>query len=231
MIGKKKITPEQLDKLFVFMRRKRVRYYDLQVELVDHFASAIEAIWREDPDLSFERAIERVYDDFPITGFASIIEKQTAAMQKEAWRWVYRVWKSYFAWPRLLLSITLVLAVRLFFFLPVSASWLLWTGSILTFIPWAYILYQKKISTRKGRKKFLRLEATYSVTGMFINVFYPLFILFFGQVLADLNTFPAWAAWSLSLFFTYFGFLFYILFFKLPTRTVEDLRRRFPQYI
>ena len=39
---KKQVSPTQIEALFKFMRRKYVRYYDVQIELVDHFASAIE---------------------------------------------------------------------------------------------------------------------------------------------------------------------------------------------
>lgn len=42
---KKQVSPAQVEALFKFFRSKYVHYYDVQIELVDHFASAIEAMW------------------------------------------------------------------------------------------------------------------------------------------------------------------------------------------
>ena len=36
------LTHKQIDQLFAFTKKKMVRYYDLQVELVDHLAARIE---------------------------------------------------------------------------------------------------------------------------------------------------------------------------------------------
>ena len=38
----KKLTEAQIDELFSFCKRKGVKHYDLQIELVDHLASSIE---------------------------------------------------------------------------------------------------------------------------------------------------------------------------------------------
>jgi hypothetical protein len=228
MIPDKKISEEQLQELFDFMRRKRVRYYDLQVELVDHFASAIEDLWRKDPNLPFESAIQKVYGHFPITGFWSVIDQQTQAIQKEAWRWVFRTWISYFHWPKVLFSIAILLTVRLFFYLPIDPNLPFYGGFFLIVAGGFWAIYLSKKGKTKEGKRFLRLDATYGVIGTIVNAINSMF---YVVMFNELDALPNWGAWLASFFFTYLGFFLYILFFQLPKRATEDLRRYFPNYV
>lgn len=225
MMPDKKINEEQLAELFDFMRRKRVRYYDLQVELVDHFASAIEAMWREDPKLPFRTGIERVYDQFPITGFASVIDKQTEAIQKDAWRWVLRTWTEYFHWPKVLFSISILLAVRLVLFAFTDINVPFYAGFFLIVTGGFYSIYLSKKGKTKDDKRFLRLDATYGAIGNVVNIINSVF---YVVLFNELNDVPDWGAWLIAFFFTYLGFFLYILFFQLPERAKADLRRHFP---
>ncbi len=54
-----KLTKLEIDHLYQFTRQHYVLHYDLQTELVDHMANAIETIWETQPDLSFEKAREQ----------------------------------------------------------------------------------------------------------------------------------------------------------------------------
>jgi hypothetical protein len=47
-----KLSSTQIEKLYAFTRQHYVEYYDLQTELVDHLANAIEAQWEENPGLT-----------------------------------------------------------------------------------------------------------------------------------------------------------------------------------
>lgn len=226
----KKLSQEQIDALFSFMRRKRVPHYDVQVELVDHFASAIEDLWKEHPELPFDKAISRIYDGFPITGFYSVVSKQTEAIQKKAWRWSFTTWISYFKWPRMLFSLCLVVVLRMIFFLPINAEWLFYAVGGLLIIGGIYVVRQSNPNPKKGGMRFLRLEATYGAVGLTLNFINPLLVIGFGSQFGDLNTVPNWACWLMSVFLTYMGCFFYILFFQLPKQAKSDLRKHFPQY-
>ena len=52
-----KLTAEQIEQLYVFTRQHYVEYYDLQTELVDHLANAIEQQWESNPKLTFEMVL------------------------------------------------------------------------------------------------------------------------------------------------------------------------------
>ena len=51
-----KLTTQQIDQLYLFTRQHYVEWYDLQSELVDHIANAIEAQWQQNPNRSFDEA-------------------------------------------------------------------------------------------------------------------------------------------------------------------------------
>ena len=60
----KKLTQEQIEQLFVFTKKHLVEHYDVQVELVDHLANAIEAEWEINPNISFTEALQKEYKNF-----------------------------------------------------------------------------------------------------------------------------------------------------------------------
>ncbi|MGB4958573.1 MAG: hypothetical protein WBO36_03800 [Saprospiraceae bacterium] len=100
----KQLTKEQTEELFKFVKSKYVRYVDLQYELVDHLASAIEDEIEKDKNLSFSAALSKVYSRFPVTGFTNFVaEKQSALTSYWRRRW-FRIFKSYFTPPQVFLT-------------------------------------------------------------------------------------------------------------------------------
>lgn len=79
---KKQLTADQISYLFSFAESKHVKYKDIQYEIVDHLASAIEAELDAYPFLTFERATERVYGRFPLTGFMQWMEQKEESLTK-----------------------------------------------------------------------------------------------------------------------------------------------------
>ncbi|MEP5132812.1 MAG: hypothetical protein ABJQ64_09610, partial [Nonlabens ulvanivorans] len=53
-----KLNDSQIEDLYAFTRKHYVEFYDLQTELVDHLANAIEDQWELKPHLSFEDALQ-----------------------------------------------------------------------------------------------------------------------------------------------------------------------------
>jgi hypothetical protein len=79
METKVQLTEDQITHLFKFVRSKYVHYIDLQYELVDHLASAIEEEM-VNGKLDFYQALNAVYRRFPITGFTQIIAAKRGSL-------------------------------------------------------------------------------------------------------------------------------------------------------
>ncbi len=72
----KSLTKEETQELFNLVERHDIKYYDVQIEIVDHYASAIEEIWENEPDLSFLDAQKQVYREF----------RDFKNLEKEKWK-------------------------------------------------------------------------------------------------------------------------------------------------
>src|SRR6187549_3570305 len=96
-----KLTSEQIDRLYQFTIQHYVEYYDLQTELVDHLANAIEQQWEEDPKISFEEALQKEFTKFGIFGFSDMIDAKRRALEKRYGKIVLGHLLEFFKIPRI----------------------------------------------------------------------------------------------------------------------------------
>ena len=104
----KQLTKSQIQHLFDFTRQHRVRHLDVQIELIDHLASAIESRWAENPNWSFERILETVHNDFGIYGFGKLEMEKQRVIEEKMGRSIWKFVKSYFTIPRLLATVAII---------------------------------------------------------------------------------------------------------------------------
>ena len=107
------LSDEQVKQLFVFCERHRVVHYDLQVELVDHLANAIEEKMNEKKNISFEAALEQVYAGFGVMGFGAIVSSRLKALDTRYQKMKWKLFLSYFAWPKAAVTACLLFAFML----------------------------------------------------------------------------------------------------------------------
>ncbi|MFT3909875.1 MAG: hypothetical protein QM737_10650 [Ferruginibacter sp.] len=96
-----KLTEAQIQELFLFTEKKYVKYYDLQVELVDHLAMLIEEEMSINNKLSFEQALEKVYTGFGIFGFAKVVQEKEEQFVRMGRRHMWKEFKNFFRWPEI----------------------------------------------------------------------------------------------------------------------------------
>ena len=102
-----KLTLSQIDQLYLFTRQHYVEWYDLQSELVDHIANAIEAQWQQNPNRSFDEALQIEFKKFGVFGFMDVVEKRQAVLVKKYNRLVFQHFKTFFKVPKILLTIVM----------------------------------------------------------------------------------------------------------------------------
>jgi hypothetical protein len=108
----KTLNNEQIAALYLFTQQKGIRYYEVQIELVDHLASAIEAEWEEKPALNFEQALQLVYSRFGIFGFDELEDRKAKALyQQQLKRWG-RTFLSFFNVPLAILTVLIFLGIQ-----------------------------------------------------------------------------------------------------------------------
>lgn len=102
------LTPDQIQSLFTFCERHSVKYYDVQVELVDHLVNAVEIEMRADPVLTFEKAVEKIYRSFGYGGFEPLVNEKEKMAEKQIKRLFWKLFKSHFGWPKVLFFLLLL---------------------------------------------------------------------------------------------------------------------------
>ena len=81
----KQLTEAQMESLHMFCAKHYVPYYDVQIELVDHMASAIENRWITEPNVSFEQALDDVYVRLVWAVSTRCVLKKKKSLEKSIW--------------------------------------------------------------------------------------------------------------------------------------------------
>nr|WP_297306575.1 hypothetical protein [uncultured Flavobacterium sp.] len=107
----KKLTQVQIEQLFAFTKKHYVEFYDVQVELVDHLANAIEAEWEVNPNLSFDEALQAEFKKFGIFGFTGLVEQKQNELHKYYNKMLWDQLKQFVSIPKIIITIALYLLV------------------------------------------------------------------------------------------------------------------------
>ncbi len=99
-----KLIPEQIDQLYTFTRQHYVEWYDLQSELVDHLANAIETELEENPKLTFDEALSKEFQKFGVFGFMDVIEEKRKSLGKKYNLIIWHHFKAFFRIPKIILT-------------------------------------------------------------------------------------------------------------------------------
>lgn len=151
---KREISKVEMEQLHHFCLQHRVEFYDIRIELTDHLASNIEALWDKQPNLTFENALQKVYESYGPTGFRNIIAEREKIEEKIKTKSFIKVVKSLFLWPQILKIIPFILSFIYFFQFyklekgEIAAIFIIAMSISILLFGFAYIIY-----TYKMRKK------------------------------------------------------------------------------
>lgn len=153
----KQLTKDEIQQLFDLVQGHAIKYYDVQVEIVDHFASAIEEIWETEPNLSFFHAKNRIYRQF--WNFKQLEEEKRKALIKKYNKLSWRTLLDWMKFPKVVCTLLLILSLFLLFSQSDTVQkyvmvGILLFGMLLNFYP---LLGYFKIKWR-FQKEFLHLD-------------------------------------------------------------------------
>jgi len=228
-----KISAEQVDQLYAFTRAHFVEYYDLQTELVDHLANAIEAQWQENPKLSFDEALKAAFKKFGIFGFSDVVDKRRGALSRKYHKLVWQHLKDFFSWPKILLT---ALAFSFFFFglrlITYQIDAFLIGFSILTVVLYVKIIRDSyKVRRRpKVEKRWLFEEIIRGYGNVSGFMIVPMQIIgHFLDTEAVVFQNPVTLALA-SLALTLYTLFCYVILKEIPSKAEEFLRENYPEY-
>ncbi len=226
------LTEEQIQQLFRFCQKHHVHHYDVQVELVDHLANAIEERMAQNKQLDFSAALESVYTGFGIMGFAKVVSSKAEALSKQYSKMNRQLFLSYFTWPKAAMFFCIYLALT-FVRNYLSVDQL----EITTYSSCAFLVlfnlnvyWQIRRMRKKLVQKMLLAEAGDGVT-IFIG-FFPLQLVYFTfnhstfNIADSQNSIIAYQLAVLVLLLTFISILAYRELWK---KIIEKIVCEFPE--
>ena len=239
-MNERKLTEEQLTDLFLFCEENDVKYYDVQMELVDHLSCAIESKWKEKPSLSYDEALWKVYDEFGASGFRKIVSSKEKRLEKKYARIQWRYIGEFFRLPRIVLTISAT-AILFFVFQITHFNFMFNFGLLALSIVASFIFllysFPKKIKMNVEEGKSFVLLEQFKVCHrqiIYLAVFPPLNAFIWGYLfLKQSDIVPKqMLIWELvaALFYVFLGMVIIVYGFYLPERIKEDFKKEFPQF-
>lgn len=229
-----KLTPQQIERLYQFTRQHYVEWYDLQTELVDHLANAIEQQWQENPKISFEDALQKEFKKFGVFGFMDVVEKRQAALGKKYSLLIWKHFKSFFKIPQIIgviFSTFLMAGILKFIYFDGLFSALFIASFLIVLLMFWISKYKKKKQNIPIQKRWLFKEMIYSYGGFSGFLYLPfqlLNILFNGSRYNVLES-NFWL-FFISFILVSFYLSMYIIMKIIPSKAEEYLKETYPEY-
>ena len=221
-----KISAEQIEQLYAFTRKHFVDHYDLQTELVDHMANAIEDRWQEDPKLTFEEAMQQEFKKFGIFGFMSVVEQRQRALNKKYNKLIWSNFRTFFKLPKIMLTIVMVgLLYQSFALSPIIFGVLFIAAFIGLAVRAVYFGVKLRKKSKRTGKRWMLEEIIFKCGGLGPMFYFPYQItnFLFGD-------YPAIGELLLAIAFTVFLLYEYIILFVIPAEAKKHLAETYPEY-
>lgn len=227
-----KLTPEQIERLYQFTRQHFVEWYDLQTELVDHLANAIEEQWQENPKLDFEEVLQKEFKKFGVFGFMDVVEKRQASLSKKYNLLIWKHFKAFFGIPKIILTMFLITVLfyffKAFFFRELFA--ILMIILFITICPFIYIENRKIKKKKKETGKVWLFEQIIFSYGAFSGII-SLPIQMLNIFSTNSNTIPNdYILLLLSVIIVSFYLVSYIVIKIIPSKAEQYLKETYPEY-
>lgn len=226
------LTPENIERLYRFTREHYVEWYDLQTELVDHLANAIETEWQENPSISFEDALQKEFRKFGVFGFMDVVEKRQIALNRKYGRIVWKHFKEFLTFPKIALSIVFT---GLLYWLQHSTDAQIIRNILFVAIlamALVQIIRNVRFQNRKARsdeKRWLFNEVIRSYGNL--GIFFMLPIQLLGNIWRYDNVQNNLSMVLMSVFFVAYFLVFYIILFVIPSKAEAYLEETYPEYL
>lgn len=169
-----KLTPDQIQQIDDYIAACDIKWYDVRMELLDHFATSLEEKLEENPTLDFKQAIVNEHKSFSDQGFKKLLNTTTKAVEKQFYKQVFLHLKSFFKLPKIFISASIFYALVLIMN-QFSNKENLFIGLTYVFFAIIIVLCFRVLKENKSKKpRFLILNKTNN----FIQLFNILMILF-----------------------------------------------------
>jgi hypothetical protein len=219
-----KLTTEQIEYVSNYIQSFDIKFYELKVELTDHFVSIMEEIWNEDLELSFHQVKYRAEKRFGRNYFKEVEQERRNILRKQFNLSHRKMVSEYLKFPKIALSILMVFVVyRISFYFEDISFYIkilygiLLGASLFTMLNW---YRYRKING----KKFLSLETVLIVNNKSISFSYFAII----GVNSFKETFPENYLFYLPFCFLWvLGVVLIITGYQITNKVVSNIKKQY----
>lgn len=224
----KRISDEEVKQLYAFTRKHFVEYYDLQTELVDHLANAIEEKWQQQPGLPFDDALKQEFKKFGVFGFMDVVEKRQLALTKKYRKLLWAYFREYFKLPKILLTIafTVLLAKSIQHIHAVIAPVLLFSILIFSLFRFFVLNYRYRKKVKQTGYRWMLEEIIFRCGSIPVFIFIPYQVI---EYVYD-KEYSAVGQWILAAGVVLFAIYQYIILYVIINRAEVHLEQTYLEY-
>ena len=229
----RKLTPGQIEELHEFCYFRSVWYYDVQVEIVDHLASAIEKLWETNPRLPFDEAMYQAGEQFGGDwGFATVRQEKEKALRKKYRRMLWQFAAEYYKFPKIMISLLLALTIYTALFFSENDQWIIISlvGLFFGFTLFYITYYRRKYLQIKVKEGYSFLLDEISLKG----ILYKTFIGFGGVFIHEARQQVDFSTTGSVIFSAVISLYLVLLYgdcFFIPMKIREHFTEQFPQFV
>jgi hypothetical protein len=227
-----KLTTQQIQKLYTFTRQHYVEWYDLQSELVDHLANAIEQELERNPKCTFDEILNKEFKKFGVFGFMDVVEERQKFLAKKYTRLIWSYYRKFFGFPKMILTVALVFGVH-------TINHLFSNRDVFSTIVVSFFLISIAFTLKKRydfKQKAKQTGMKWLFEDIMLNRVSLMLFLLPSMIINIFNTFRDKIEFydgSLILgeiAFVLVGLLIFIQINIIPKRVAEDLAKTYPEY-
>lgn len=113
------LSKEQIAQIRDFIHSRGFKHIEVEMEILDHVALGVEKFTQQNPEASFEKALQHVHSSFGPMGFSVFEDELIKKTEKKTWTYVWKTALSFFTTRRLVIVLALY-AIGLFISLEFS---------------------------------------------------------------------------------------------------------------
>ena len=170
----KSLTNHQVEAIRNNICKRGVETIDLEYEMVDHIATAVEE--KMDEGSSFYDAFKAVMISFGPYGMEKLQKERNKKLIREGWKLAFQYFKTYFRLPKIILTIAIVLGLYSIYTLSSNAVFIfevLYITSVVVSL--GFVVYDSWKMRHKNFSQLLIVGRLYYITSVLPLNFYGIF--------------------------------------------------------
>lgn len=152
------LTTKQIREIEDYISSCGIKYYDVKVEIVDHFATVLEQRLLERPELEVKTEIMAIHEEFGEVGFYELCKEKTKAVHKSFYSAAAKHLLGFLRLPKILVAIVLFLGLNEVLKMTVDKRNFFFALSVLGVLLMLQMLIRVVVNKKKSNISFLVLN-------------------------------------------------------------------------